>query len=74
MRLTRLWLVIRPSAVSTIDDICFACESPTDLCHQFLGGLRGDEVLAMFTGADEAKTYAQDVLSRRLRGGALVAQ
>ncbi len=63
-RIDQFWLVTRPSQVSGMSDICFACDWPR-LALQFAGGLRPEDILAAFTDAADATDFAADVLKTR---------
>ena len=60
-----IWFVTFAGVNSTLDDICFHCAHPTDMQHQFLGGLNGHDVIAMYSDGDEAKARARQVLADR---------
>lgn len=60
----RSGFVTRPSAVSTVDDICFSC-GPREMELQFAGGLRATDIVAMFTDAAEARARARQELRNR---------
>ena len=55
------WVVTKPSQVSTLGDICFACTYGR-LLLQGRGGLHEDEILGIFADETEAKKAATGLL------------
>jgi hypothetical protein len=51
------WVVTRPSQVSTLDDICFACNFER-LMLQTRGGLSEDEIAGIYAEEGEARKAA----------------
>lgn len=63
MRIKIFWIVTKPTRKSVLQDICFA----TDIIGiglQYLGGLKPDEVLGMFTSEKEAEDMAKSELEK----------
>lgn len=55
------WVVTRPTAVSTLPDICFK-SSPREIGFQFLGGLKPGDVVGFYQSERTAKHLAQSML------------
>lgn len=58
MKLTSIWIVTKPTRVSTVEDICFNTDAP-GLALQFKGGLDPESIHAFYTSEQEAKGAAQ---------------
>lgn len=64
MQVDFIWIVTRPTALSTEADICF-CTDAAGLRRQFLGGLNPEDIVAMFTRETEALKLARLLLAKR---------
>lgn len=67
MKLTRLWLVVKPTKSSTLNDICFSVTAH-EMELQFKGGLKAAEIDGMYTGHDEAEQRARFLLAQVKKG------
>jgi hypothetical protein len=56
-----VWIVTKPSGISTLGDILFSVDGP-GLHRQFLGGLDGSEIAGFFVDQVEAQTMAEELL------------
>lgn len=61
MKIEKFWIVTKPSYTSEVEDICFEADSKT-LALQFRGGLKEDDIHALFTTRDEAEKEAGRIL------------
>jgi hypothetical protein len=57
----KFWLVLKPSPVSQLDDICFACTFER-LMNQARGGLQEDEIAGIYANETEARKTAARLL------------
>jgi hypothetical protein len=57
----KFWIVTKPSPVSTLADICFACTFE-QLMLDVRGGLKEDEIIGIFADEDEARLTARELL------------
>ena len=57
----RFFVVTKPSPVSTLDDVCFACTYP-QLVLQAQGGLREEDIVGIYADEDEARLTAMELL------------
>lgn len=60
----KIWIVTRPTQVSTLIDILFSA-NPAELENQFKGGLSGSEIVYWSFKKSEAKEYAEMLLRIR---------
>ena len=63
MKVKRIWVVTKPTKISTLEDICFSADMRY-LYLQFAGGLEPDNVHAFYTTEKEAKTAAKWLLGK----------
>jgi len=61
----QFWVVTKPSPVSTLADICFACTFG-GLMNQVRGGLHEDEIVGIYADEDEAKDEALRLLGENI--------
>jgi hypothetical protein len=47
-KISKLWVVTKPTLMSTLEDICFQVDLPNGLYNQFLGGLKPTDIVAFF--------------------------
>jgi hypothetical protein len=59
----RFWVVLQPSPVSALEDICFPCTFDR-LIRQARGGLQEDEIVAVYADEGEARKAAERLLGR----------
>lgn len=64
MKVSSLWLVTKPTPRSVMADICFRVELPLDLYHQFMGGLKPDEIIAFYDDRSSAEQKAKHELHK----------
>ena len=57
----KFWLVTKPSPVSQLEDICFACTFG-GLMNQVRGGLHEDEIVGIYADEGEARRAAARLL------------
>ena len=57
----QFWIVLKPSPVSTVEDICFACTF-SRLINQVRGGLQEDEIVAIYADETEGRQAAARLL------------
>jgi len=62
MKITRFWIVTKPNALSTIDDICFETDVIA-LEKQFKGGLRAEDIVSIYSNQIDAWGEAKLLLS-----------
>lgn len=62
MKITRFWVVTKPEPGSGLADICFESDAK-GLALQFRGGLKEDNIHALYTGREEAEKEAKHILS-----------
>jgi hypothetical protein len=55
------WIVLKPSPVSTLEDICFPCTF-SRLMNQVRGGLQEDEIVGIYADETEARQAAARLL------------
>ncbi|MFA6433731.1 MAG: hypothetical protein WCW52_03465 [Elusimicrobiales bacterium] len=68
MKIEKLWVVVKPGPESVLADICFEADAK-GLARQFRGGLREDEIHALFTGRAEAEREARRLLAAVAKAG-----
>ena len=61
MKIEKFWIVTKPTAVSTMQDICFQSDIH-GLQLQFLGGLKSENIHGIYTKEAEAKQEAEKLL------------
>lgn len=61
MRIEKLWVIVRPSPMSELGDICFETDAK-GLAIQFKGGLDPEEIHALYTSHNEAEREAKRIL------------
>ena len=61
MSIEKFWVVTKPGPVSEIGDICFETDAK-GLALQFRGGLKEEEIHAIYTDHDEAENEAERIL------------
>ena len=57
----KFWVVTKPSPVSTLTDVCFACTFP-ELMNQVRGGLKEDDIVGIYEDEDDARLAARELL------------
>ena len=57
------WIVLKPVARSTLEDICFPCTFPR-LMNQVRGGLHEDEIVGIYADETEARQAAARLLGK----------
>ena len=62
MKIEKFWVVTKPGLVSELGDICFKTDAK-GLTLQFRGGLKEDDIHALYTGRDEAEQEAKRILA-----------
>ena len=67
MKIDTIWVVTRPSPVSEMVDLLFEAD-PGRLELQFRGGLKGKDVIGMFTTFPEARAAAIEAIRQRDEG------
>lgn len=73
MKIERFWVVTIPHPESVLVDICFEADAK-GLALQFRGGLKEEDIHALYTGRGEAEKDANRILTalgnmRRDTGG-----
>ena len=63
--ITTLWIVTRPTRLSTLADICFETTLPDGLYNQFMGGLHPFNIVGCYISAEDAKREAERLLAVR---------
>lgn len=63
MKITRFWIVTKPNALSTVEDICFETDM-IGLEKQFKGGLKAEDIVATYTEKSPAMEKATFLLHR----------
>jgi len=66
-KITKFWVVTKPTKQSTLIDILFQRDMK-GMQNQFLGGLKGSEIIGTFTTKTEAEKVAKMAL---LKAGAI---
>lgn len=61
MKIEKFWVVTKPGPVSELGDICFETDAK-GLALQFRGGLKEDDIHAMFTDHKEAENEAKRIM------------
>lgn len=77
-----IWVVTRPTSSSVIEDIVFEVPTLAYFMNQFRGGLKEDEVVALYTkdNQENAKAFGEQLLkgkieaAKKTAGGGLNAQ
>ena len=64
MKVTKFWIVTKPTPVSELVDICFKCDLAR-LQGQFAAGLKADNIHGMYTKQKEAEDIARWLLHLR---------
>lgn len=62
----QFWVVVQPTAVSELGDICFSCDFTQFAC-QVRGGLHEDDIVGIFADENEAAEVGQQLLT--IKGG-----
>lgn len=62
MRIEKLWVVTKPGPVSELGDICFETDAK-GLALQFRGGLKEEDIHALYTIHEEAEKEAKRILA-----------
>lgn len=63
MKISSFWVVIKPTALSTLDDIVFRA-TPQDIGFQFLGGLKPNDVVAFYEDESSAMEKGKLLIHR----------
>lgn len=61
MKLHGVWIVTYPKKTDEISDVCFFSET-TKLGLYFAGGLKPNNIAAMFTDESEAEAFGWDLI------------
>lgn len=59
MKISRLWIVTKPTKNSTLDDICFQTDLKEGLCRQYKGGLDPKDIVGFWDDESQAKNEAE---------------
>lgn len=62
-----VWIVVKPSPVSELADICFSCTYEKFMLH-VRGGLKEEEIVGIYADEDEAKQTAMKLLGKAVIG------
>lgn len=62
MNLENLWVVVRPSRLAEIGDVCFETDA-LGLALQFKGGRDPEEIHALYSSRNEAEREAERILT-----------
>ena len=62
MRIEKFWVVTKPGLVSELGDICFETDAK-GFALQFRGGLKEEDILALYTTHVEAEKVAERILA-----------
>lgn len=62
MKIEKLWVVVRPSRLAELGDVCFETDA-AGLALQFKGGLDPEGIHALYTSRNEAEREAERVLT-----------
>lgn len=62
MKIEKLWVVVRPSRLAELGDVCFETDA-AGLALQFKGGLDPEEIHAIYTACNEAQREAERILT-----------
>jgi len=63
-QIEKFWIVTMPTRRSTVGDICFETDW-LGLENQFRGGLKADDIRAVYENEDEAKEHAVKLIRWR---------
>ena len=63
-QIERFWILTMPTARSAVGDICFETDW-LGLENQFRGGLKAEEIRAVYDNEDEAKEHAEKLIRWR---------
>ena len=63
-QIEKFWVVTMPARRSTIGDICFEIDW-LGLENQFRGGLKAEDIRAVYDNEDEAKEHAEKLIRWR---------
>ena len=66
MKISSFWVVIKPTVLSTLNDIVFR-STPQDIGLQFLGGLKPEDIVAFYDDEDSAKTKGKILIHKMQR-------
>jgi hypothetical protein len=66
-KITKFWVVTKPTKQSTLIDILFQ-KDMKGMEYQFLGGLKGSEIIGTYTSKTEAEKVAKRAL---IKAGAI---
>lgn len=67
MKVKTLWIVMKPTGVSEMYDICYSADVKSLQLH-FLGGLKPENIWALYTTEKEARTVAKWLLDHQADG------
>jgi len=67
-RVDAIWIVTRPTQVSTLADIVFQTSVPL-LANQFRGGLSPDDIMGVYLNEQEARAVGTSLLAGTWAGG-----
>jgi len=62
MKIATFWVVTKPGSESVLADICFETDTK-GLARQFRGGLKEDDIHALYTKRGEAEKEARRILA-----------
>jgi len=65
-RVDSIWIVTRPTQVSTLADIVFQTSVPL-LANQFRGGLSADDIMGVYLNEQEARAVGASLLAGRTK-------
>jgi hypothetical protein len=65
MKITGLWIVTKPTPISTMGDIVFYADLKV-LGRQFLGGLKPEEIIGAYDNQPEAEQAGKAALASRV--------
>ena len=63
-QIEKFWIVTMPATRSTVGDICFETDW-SGLENQFHGGLKAEDIRAVYDNEDEAKEHAEKLIRWR---------
>lgn len=61
MKINKFYLVLKPTSVSELQDICFECDAERFIL-QSSGGLKPDRIHGLYTSQKEAEEIAKSLL------------
>ena len=66
MKLTRVWIVTKPTPHSTLEDICFETDLGHGLAAQYRGGLEPNKIFGFYDTQHHAEMVARRELAKAL--------